>query len=85
MNILMCQVFGTKRVTLVPLEDPVVARRRRGLFSSITPGGDDWSSIRSFTLVLAAGDALFLPAGWWHYVEALEPSITVSINCFAWT
>ena len=27
-----------------------------------------------------AGDAIYIPRGWWHYVESLEPSISVSIH-----
>ena len=32
-----------------------------------------WSSVE-----LGPGDMLFTPAGWWHYVEALEASVTVN-------
>ncbi|KAK9239071.1 hypothetical protein V1525DRAFT_431164 [Lipomyces kononenkoae] len=28
--------------------------------------------------ILAPGDGLFIPAGWWHYVKSLSPSFTVS-------
>ena len=31
-------------------------------------------------VILEEGDAIFLPRGWWHYVESLEPSINVSIH-----
>jgi len=31
-------------------------------------------------VVLEAGDAIYLPRGWWHYVESLEPSINVSVH-----
>jgi hypothetical protein len=30
--------------------------------------------------VLKAGETLFVPAGWWHTVRILTPSITISIN-----
>ena len=32
--------------------------------------------------VLEPGEMLYIPYGWWHYIRALDPSI--SINCFAW-
>ena len=30
--------------------------------------------------VLDEGDAIYIPRGWWHYVESIEPSINVSIH-----
>ena len=35
-------------------------------------------------VVLAPGEALFIPAGWWHQVDALDVSISVSILSLAW-
>lgn len=29
---------------------------------------------------LHAGETLFVPAGWWHTVRILNPSVTVSVN-----
>ena len=31
-------------------------------------------------VILNPGDAIYLPRGWWHYVESLEPSINVSVH-----
>ena len=28
--------------------------------------------------VLGPGDALYIPAGWWHYVRSITPSFTVN-------
>ena len=28
--------------------------------------------------VLGPGDALYIPAGWWHFVRSLTPSLTVN-------
>jgi ribosomal protein L16 Arg81 hydroxylase len=33
--------------------------------------------------VLEAGEALFIPAGWWHHVRALDVSISLGMNHFA--
>lgn len=45
-----------------------------------------WPRVQTATIVQAMlnpGDLLFIPAGWWHHVMSLDPSI--SINCFAVT
>jgi len=31
-------------------------------------------------VALEAGDTIYLPRGWWHCVESLEPSINVSVH-----
>jgi hypothetical protein len=88
-NVMLVGVHGTKDVTLVsPLQshrvynlvlvysevdtaDPDYARHPRFL-------GVQWSRVR-----LCAGEALFIPVGWWHRVEAAETSISVSLINFA--
>lgn len=38
------------------------------------------AGVRLHRVRLTAGDALFIPAGWWHQVENVE--VAASINCF---
>ena len=38
---------------------------------------------RFATVDVEAGDALFVPVGWWHHVRALSVSISVAFSGFA--
>ena len=43
----------------------------------------DDDEIPSFEVVLQPGESLFIPAGWWHDVLALDVSVSLAINAFA--
>ena len=30
--------------------------------------------------IIKAGDLIYIPRGWWHYVRSLKPSIAVSFH-----
>ena len=87
-NILFCQVWGKKRVTLVsPLHAPLLdtasayystlnlelPRTRRNLAAQ---------GARLLDVDLGPGEALFIPAGWWHHVRSKSVSISVSLTNF---
>jgi hypothetical protein len=84
-NILVCQIYGRKRITLVAPLSASILQSAEGFYA-----GRDWKDLlaseedplRARTVELSAGEALFLPAGYWHEVEALEPSIHVSMLGF---
>ncbi len=86
-NILFCQIYGRKRLELVsPLEtsllddvDGYYSGRRSG---EVASGAAEGEAPRVLKVELAAGEALFLPAGWWHEVTALEVSIHISLLAF---
>jgi hypothetical protein len=89
MNILLVQVTGRKRVILI---DPLCGRfvyNDEGVYSMVDAAKPDYSRFPLYahadpiTVVLEAGDALFIPVGWWHYVESLEVSASLSFTNFA--
>lgn len=89
-NVLYVQVFGRKQFTLVsPLEGPLLYNRI-GVYSPVDPLAPDYDayplfeSVRPLRCVLEPGDALFLPVTWWHHVEAIEVSISLSFTNFAY-
>jgi ribosomal protein L16 Arg81 hydroxylase len=46
---------------------------------------DSFPSMRQAQLIecsLAPGELLFLPIGWWHYVEGLDASVTMTFTNF---
>jgi hypothetical protein len=84
-NILICQIHGRKRFDLV---SPLCSRLLdggRGFFAGVRAAelaADESAGSPVLTTVLAPGEALLLPVGWWHEVMALEPSIHVSLLSF---
>ncbi len=42
-------------------------------------GHPDFDASGCWDGVLGPGDALFIPVGWWHYVRAVTPSISLNV------
>lgn len=87
-NILFCQIHGRKRIVLAPpwaealLESADGVYNRRdlaGLAREALPASD----VPVIDTVVEPGEALFIPAGWWHDVRALDVSVSLAINAFA--
>ncbi|HZS29171.1 MAG TPA: cupin-like domain-containing protein [Candidatus Angelobacter sp.] len=86
--VLMAQIYGRKQVKLI---SPVH-------LSSVSSDGDWLSSldldhldyfrfpkmqnVDVLEVTLAPGELLFVPLGWWHWVKALDVSISVSLDNF---
>jgi hypothetical protein len=84
---MFCQVWGRKRLRLAPPESIALLDRSRGVYSHWDPRSTaelEAGPERLLEVVLAPGEALLIPAGWWHQVDALDPSISVSILDLAW-
>jgi hypothetical protein len=87
-NILFCQVYGRKRVRLVAPAETALVRGARGFYAGVDcedprfEEDPELAQVLVKDVELAAGEALFIPAGWWHRVAALEVSINLSLLGF---
>nr|MDQ3369210.1 cupin-like domain-containing protein [Myxococcota bacterium] len=88
-NILFCQIYGRKRIELVsPQETALLLDPVHGFYSPIEL--DRLAVARHPALrqlavkevIVGPGDALFIPAGWWHRVSSLDVSISFSLLGF---
>jgi hypothetical protein len=88
-NILFGQVYGRKRVRLIPPCEIGNLACETTCFSSIDVDNPDFERFPAFRdvtvleTVVGPGDLLLLPIGWWHAVRSLEPSISLSFQNFA--
>ena len=87
-NILFCQIYGKKRVMLISPFETALLDSARGFYSAYNlEDPDALVELRSTDMAiheveLAPGEALFIPAGWWHHIKALSVSITFSLLNF---
>jgi len=85
---LFCQVFGAKRVLLLPPEAGGLLHPHEGVMSNtatVDPRAG-WVAAAAkaggspmVEATVRGGEALFIPKGWWHHVEALSNSASVSL------
>ena len=89
MNVMLLQVYGHKRVVLVPSLQTHRVYNDLGVFSEVDPDHLDtgrfplFEGATRYEVPLGPGEALFVPVGWWHRVEALDTSISLSFTNFA--
>lgn len=90
-NNLLVQVRGRKRIVLAsPREsgrlynDLAVFSRIRDVRAADPTEFPLLPGIRLYELLLEAGDALFIPVGWWHQVTAIDFSISITYTNFRW-
>ncbi|HVC92377.1 MAG TPA: cupin-like domain-containing protein [Pirellulales bacterium] len=87
-NNFMAQVYGRKLVKLVPACDIGYVANEFHCYTNVDAEKVDWRRFpqyrqaRVIDVVIGPGELLFLPVGWWHYVRALDVSITVSFTNF---
>jgi LPS sulfotransferase NodH len=87
-NVLLAQLRGRKRIKLIPANQIGLVYNQSGVFSAVDCDDPDlgrWPDFGRATVLeatLAPGESLFLPAGWWHHVRALDVSMTLSFTNF---
>ncbi|OJH40603.1 hydroxylase [Cystobacter ferrugineus] len=88
LSVLFCQVLGRKRFRLVPSFELLRAYNHQGLYSAVDPRTPEPTRFPEFEratvldFVVGPGDALLIPVGWWHAVQALDVSISVTFVSF---
>jgi len=89
-NIFMAQVSGRKLVKLIPPTQTHLVYNHLTVFSQVDCENPDFDRFPLFekasviTGILNPGQVLFLPNGWWHYVRALDVSVTVTFTNFVY-
>lgn len=85
----LAQLHGRKRVQLVAPADsrmlyPSTKYDYRSTLSSLDPRTYDpqryprFADVQPLEVILEPGQLLYIPRGWWHRVESLDPSISVN-------
>ncbi len=87
-NVLFCQIHGRKRFWMISPLETALLDAADGFYAAVRAadleggGHPEIGPVRVHRVDLAPGDALFIPAGWWHEVLALDPSISFSLMNF---
>jgi hypothetical protein len=87
-DLLLCQVFGTKRFWMFAPDQTEFLYHGHEVFSDVDPEAADleqfplFAQARCDEFELHAGEMLFIPKGHWHHVRSLAPSATVSFARF---
>lgn len=87
-NNMLVQIYGRKKVTMIPALQVPWMYNDTGVFSAADyPSFDEkrhplMKNITPTEVILNPGDSIFIPIGWWHCVEALDVSISISFTNF---
>ena len=89
-NNFMAQVIGRKKVRLISVAETARLYNHRHCFTQADVRNIDprrfpeMVNVPIAECILAPGEILFLPVGCWHYVEAIDISVTMAFTNFRW-
>lgn len=89
-NVFLTQVVGRKRVYLLPPTAYPYVAVKNNFFAEFSPHSPDYARFpqaQDFPVLsceIGPGESLFIPAGWFHQVLALDKSISVSLTNVVW-
>lgn len=87
-NVFFAQIVGQKRVKMIPSKQLHLVYNDVGYHSDVDL---EEFSVEQFPMlgratimdeIIAPGELLFIPVGWWHWVKSLEITVTVTGNNF---
>jgi hypothetical protein len=87
-NLIFVQVYGRKTWKIIPPYYTHMMYNYRGVFSKVDVENPDYDKYPLFQKIpiievtLNAGDAIFMPVGWWHAVKSQDISISMSFTNF---
>ena len=87
-NNMLVQIYGRKKVTLIPALQVSSLYNDKGVYSATDFPDIDMKkhplmeNATPMEIIIEPGDALFIPIGWWHCVESLDVSISLSFTNF---
>lgn len=87
-NNMFLQVYGRKKFILLPPAQTPYLYNETAVFSPLDfrqPDFNQYPLAREATpieVILEPGETLFIPVGWWHQVESLDVSISITMTNF---
>ena len=87
-NNMLVQVYGSKKVTLIPAWQVPWIYNDLHVYSEVAFPKYDLKThplmqhITPVEVTIDAGNALFIPIAWWHCVDGLDKSISISFTNF---
>jgi hypothetical protein len=84
-QIMFAQVWGEKRFTLIPPHAQGLFEQATNMYADLPLERDletEPQHPHQLNLTLRAGEALFIPVGWWHAVRSTSLSISLAMTAF---